>query len=128
MEQSNAKRVLVVDDEEDILTVVEQMLQQLNTPADSFTDPEEALRSFRANPTRYSLIISDFRMPRMSGLDFIHSIRQLHSTVNIVVISAFDPTREETDSFIVNLGVKEILVKPFNFAQFISVIRRILQP
>ncbi|UVS69888.1 response regulator [Nitrososphaera viennensis] len=128
MEQSGTKSILIVDDERDILTVIEQMLEELNMTVDSFTDPKKALESFRINPTKYDLIISDFRMPQMSGLDFIYNIRQLNPTVNVVVMSAFDPTKGEIDSAKSQLRVSEIITKPFNFAQFLNVVRRNLGP
>lgn len=126
--QLGTKSVLLVDDEKDILTVLEQMLGELSITVDSFTDPKKALESFQSNSTKYSLIISDFRMPQMSGLDFIKNIRRINSAVNIVVMSAFDPTRGEIDSAKSQLRVSEIITKPFNFAQFVNVVRRSLGP
>ncbi|AIF84386.1 response regulator with CheY-like receiver, AAA-type ATPase, and DNA-binding domains [Candidatus Nitrososphaera evergladensis SR1] len=128
MEQSGTKSILIVDDEKDILTVIEQMLQELNIIVDSFTNPKKALEWFQTNPTKYDLIISDFRMPQMSGLDFIHGIRQLNSAVNIVVMSAFDPSKEEIDSAKSQLRVSEIITKPFNLAQFLDLIKRNMGP
>lgn len=128
MEQLDTKSILIVDDENDILTVIEQMLEELNMTVDSFTDPKKALESFRVNPTKYDLIISDFRMPQMSGLDFIYNIRQINPMVNIVVMSAFEPTKGEINSARSELRVSEIITKPFNSAQFLNFVRRNLGP
>lgn len=125
--QLGAKNVLVVDDENDIVLVIEHMLAQLGMTVDSFTDPRKALEHFRANPAKYDLIVSDFRMPQMSGLEFIRGVRQLDLAVKILVMSAFDPSREEIDSTRQGqLKVSEIIAKPFNFAQFVNAVRRSL--
>jgi DNA-binding NtrC family response regulator len=123
-QQLATKKILLVDDERDILTVLEQMLHELPVAIDSFTDPVKAIDCLHANPTKYCLIISDIRMPEMSGVDFIKHIRQINSTVNIVVMSAFDPTLGELNSSKDQLQVSEIITKPFNFSHFLKVVRR----
>lgn len=112
----------MVDDEHDIVLIIEQMLAPLSVEVHSFTNPVKALDYFRQNSQQISMVISDYRMPQMSGLDFIKSIRELNKTVKVIVISAFEPTRREIDSARVELNVDAIVTKPFGIEKLVSVI------
>jgi DNA-binding NtrC family response regulator len=91
----NTTDVAIVDDEEDIVLIIEQILADLPVKVHSFTDPRKALDYFRQNPNQIRLLITDYRMPQMSGLDFIRSLRGLGETMKIIV------------------GVDQIMPKPF---------------
>jgi CheY-like chemotaxis protein len=65
-------KILVLDDDFDLATLVEQILQKDGFKnVFAFTDPLLALEHFRINHKDYSLIISDIRMPTMNGFEFV---------------------------------------------------------
>ena len=78
----NAK-ILVVDDDFDISTLIKMVLQKQGYDVSGFTDPLLALEHFRINYETCSLVISDLRMPYMNGFEFCEKILQLD--VNIMV-------------------------------------------
>lgn len=120
--------VAVVDDEYDIVLIIEQMLAELPIEIHTFTDPREALKYFRQNPGQVNLLITDYRMPQMSGLEFIRSIREeLKETMKIMVISAFEPTEREIRSAQTQLGVDEIITKPFGVERMVHAVQEQLK-
>ena len=72
---STARSILIVDDELDIVLIFKQALSRQGYTVFGFTDPLLALEHFKANSDDYGLIITDVRMPRMSGFDLAANIR-----------------------------------------------------
>ena len=79
------KTVFVVDDEVLLLDLAEEILTPLGCTVRKFLDPEEALRAFMKSPP--DLILTDYWMPRMSGMDLIRECRRLNPKQKIVLIS-----------------------------------------
>ena len=61
-------KLLIVDDDSDIVQVLKRGLQKNRFLVDAFTNPEEALQSFKSNAEAYCLLLSDIRMPSLSGI------------------------------------------------------------
>jgi CheY-like chemotaxis protein len=87
--------ILVVDDEVDIATVITKGLEQNNFLVSSFTSPTAALENFRQHSKDYCLVLSDVRMPRMSGFEFVRKARQLNPDVKTVLMTAFEINKSE---------------------------------
>lgn len=85
--------MIVVDDERDILSIMKQGLEDCDLLADGFTNPDRALKQFARDPDHYDLVITDIRMPGMSGYELAASIREASKTVRIVLMTAFDIDR-----------------------------------
>jgi DNA-binding NtrC family response regulator len=120
-------RLLVVDDEIDILTVIKEMLKIYKPAiqADTFRDPERALKHFRDKQEGYySAVLTDVRMPRMSGFAFAREIRSLSHKVNIIMMSAFEMNKNEFNSKWPTLDIAEFLPKPFTVNQLISIVTK----
>jgi len=87
---STARSILVVDDELDIVLIFKQALSRQGYTVFGFTDPLLALEHFKANSADYGLIITDVRMPRMSGFDLAANIRVIKPDAKVVFMSAFE--------------------------------------
>jgi CheY-like chemotaxis protein len=81
-------RVLLVDDEPDIVYVQKKGLELKGFEVHGFTDPVEALQSFL--PDRYDVVITDIRMPGMSGLELYQAIRAKDPAIRVYFVSAFE--------------------------------------
>jgi CheY-like chemotaxis protein len=66
--ENGKKKILVVDDEPDVLTLLKKVLKENGLKADSHDDPILALENFKAG--LYDLLLSDIKMPKMDGLHF----------------------------------------------------------
>ena len=86
----NSGSILVLDDDFEITTLIKIALQRHGYNVFGFTDPFLALEHFKINHSTYSLVISDLRMPSMSGFQFIQNIKLIRPKINVLLMSAFD--------------------------------------
>ncbi len=77
--------IYVVDDEVTLLELAEAILNPLGHKVRTFTDPELALKEFEKD--RPDLVLTDYWMPRMSGMDLIRECRRLNPEQKTVLIS-----------------------------------------
>src|SRR4029079_12253792 len=82
--------ILVVDDELDIVIIFRQALSKQGYSVFGFTDPALALEHFKLNAKDYRLVITDLRMPHMSGFELAASIKAIKPDAKIVLMSAFE--------------------------------------
>ena len=91
--KNNNKYVLLVDDEKDILFLYSECLKSDGYQTISFDNPIEALNYLNKNDniSNCSLVITDYKMPQMSGLDLVKKIREKHSKSKIktMLVSAY---------------------------------------
>lgn len=87
---SSAHSILVVDDELDIVLIFKQALSRQGYTVFGFTDPLLALEHFKVNSADYGLVITDVRMPRMSGFELAANIKVIKPDAKVVFMSAFE--------------------------------------
>lgn len=115
-------RVLVVDDEQDILDPIRYALEQDGFDVDTMGDGLAALEAARAEP--YDVIVLDIMLPGMSGIDVCRTLRS-ESDIPIVMLTARDA---EVDRVLgLELGADDYVTKPFSIAELVSRIRAILR-
>ena len=115
--------VLVVDDEPNIIEVLEMALQDEHMEVHKAHSGREALRVLQRGPV--DLVISDIRMPDLSGLDLLKQARQIAPETMFVMITAF----ATTDTAIETLqhGAYDYLTKPFKLDEIKKVVRSALE-
>lgn len=111
----SALRVIVVEDNETNRRIISRMMRQLNCAVvESAGDGYEALTTMLTSPHGYDLIISDFQMPGMNGLELLKKVRVGTAGVNRDI--GFIMLTGHADNFIVgtafNLNVDSFVVKP----------------
>jgi DNA-binding response OmpR family regulator len=115
-------RVLLVDDERDILDPVRYALELEGFEVRGVTDGLTALEAARGEP--YDVVVLDVLLPGMSGLDVCRALRS-ESDVPIVMLTARDA---EVDRVLgLELGADDYVTKPFSTAELVSRIRAILR-
>lgn len=89
---NNNKIVSIVDDELDITKLFQDAIcGNLNgISVVSFTNPVTALAHFKENKESYVLVISDLRMPELSGLELLKNVKKLNSNVRTILTSAYE--------------------------------------
>jgi CheY-like chemotaxis protein len=83
---SNTKKVMVVDDEADVISVLEVVLEENGFEVDTFEDPIVALKSYRAGV--YDLLILDIKMPKMDGFELYDEIKKIDDNTKVCFLTA----------------------------------------
>ena len=113
--------ILVLDDENDIVFTFKRSLEQSGFCTFGFTDPYLALEHFSSNTSSYALVLSDVRMPNMSGIEFAAKIRKLSRQVKILLMSAFDMKDLSIEPAI---GITALLQKPLSPLELKSIVSK----
>ena len=87
--RGDGQRVLVVDDEEPLVRLATRTLEELGYVPVGFTSSAAALAAFRADPQRFDAVITDERMPGMSGSALIREVRGIRGAIPIVLMSGY---------------------------------------
>jgi DNA-binding response OmpR family regulator len=117
-----SQKILVVDDELDIVKVVRAYLEQSSFRVITASDGEQALAAFRHEQP--DLIVLDLNLPKLDGLDVCRAIRR-DSNVPIIMLTA---RVEETDRLIgLEIGADDYIVKPFSPREVVARVRSVLR-
>jgi response regulator RpfG family c-di-GMP phosphodiesterase len=116
-----------VDDEKDILDLFTEYLSSNGFNTISFQNPKAALNYFYQNQSNCSIVITDYKMPQMSGIDFIKKIREkdTNSKIKTIVISAYMKDNLPYDKSYI-LTVDKILEKPVYLDRLKKVIQELI--
>jgi len=89
---SSTKIVSIVDDELDITELFHDAVCDSidGVSVVSFNDPVIALEHFTQNKEKYALVISDFRMPNLTGLELLKKVKKFRSNVRTILVSAYE--------------------------------------
>jgi DNA-binding response OmpR family regulator len=116
-------RVLLVDDEKDIVFVIKKGLERHGLEVDGYTDPAEALAKFV--PGLHDLLILDIRMPGMSGIQLFRSIRAKDEKIRVLFLTAFEIEEHEWRLVLPSVDVNGFIKKPIRLEELVNVISQI---
>lgn len=115
-------RIVLIDDEVKLLRALKKALELDGHEVCDFSQPDAALKFIiERNP---ALVISDIRMPGMSGLDLLAKLGELHPRPPCILMTAYSSI--ETAVTAVKLGARDYLLKPFEIADLRSAVRSVL--
>ena len=119
------KRILIVDDEAQIaLTLCRALSLPLGGGHHVEVSPSAYAALTRFPRERFDLIITDLRMPGISGLELIRRVRQNSPQTRTILITAYGD--DEVEAEVRRLQVCRYVTKPFRIAQFILIVREVL--
>lgn len=123
--QTKPRRILVVEDEDDIRQLLSELLGTSldNVLVEERPDAQSALGAIAANPP--DLVITDFKMPGMNGLDFLAHVRLQHPNIPAILMTAF-PDLDIAIRAINEARVQSFLQKPIDPQQVLRVVGGIL--
>ncbi|HEX5767313.1 MAG TPA: PAS domain-containing protein, partial [Burkholderiales bacterium] len=124
MPRGEGQRVLVVDDEEPLVRLATRTLEELGYAPVGFTSSAAALAAFRADPQRFDALITDERMPGMSGSALVREVRGIRDGIPIVLMSGFIGGRVATLAR--EAGAEEVLKKPLSARDLAASLARVL--
>ncbi len=112
-------RVLVAEDDEGLRSVLERGLRRNGYTVDATADGEQALRHLQTY--EYEVVILDWRMPKISGLEVIQQLRRRGSAVPVLMLTARDEAADRVTGL--DEGADDYLVKPFDFSELLARLR-----
>ncbi|MFZ5573330.1 MAG: response regulator [Thermodesulfobacteriota bacterium] len=118
------ERILFIDDEEFLVDVGKELLEQLGYDVLAKTSSLDALELFLAAPRSFDLIITDHSMPKITGIELIKRVHLVRPDIPVILCSGF-PETIPTEK-LPELGVRELMVKPFTIADLALSVRRAL--
>ncbi|WP_158794014.1 HD domain-containing phosphohydrolase [Granulicella sp. L60] len=123
-QRGQKERILVVDDEETVRTVVAAMLERSGYTATIVASAEDAITQLQQDPD-YDLILSDVMMPGTDGLTLLDQICLDHPGMPVVIFSAINDIHVVTNAF--RRGAIDYLLKPFVYSELQSIVMRALE-
>jgi two-component system, OmpR family, response regulator ChvI len=116
----NKKRIMLVDDEPDIILGLKIGLEDNGFVVDAFNDPELALSNFKAGS--YDLLLLDIRMPKMNGFESYLKMKKMDSKVKVFFITASEMYyyEELTKEALARIGAKRVIRKPITIDDLIK--------
>ncbi len=116
------KSVLIVDDEIDMATALRETMKRFGFSPTVYSNPVDALA--KENLGNYALIITDMKMPKMTGIEFLQEIRKKGLFVPVIVITGFGTVESAVDAM--KLGATDYIMKPVSFDSLKRIIERII--
>lgn len=90
---SNSTRILLVDDEADVISLFKMVLEMNGFEIDAYSDPEAALSNFK--PNSYGLALLDIRMAPLNGFELYKKMKNIDGSLKACFITAFEDYRQE---------------------------------
>ena len=118
-----APRVLVVDDEPNVVKSCVRMLQLAGFEAQGVTSGAEALALYRED--RFDLVLVDLRMPETDGLEVLRALKEYDPSVSVLIFTAYGTKESVVEAL--RLGAREFMEKPLDAKHLIATIRRLLE-
>ncbi len=122
--QGKGERILLIDDELPLVTMLKKVLERLGYRVDAHTAPAAACEVFRADPDAYALVITDMTMPGMTGTDLADQLLNLRPGLPLILTTGYNMTltRERARA----MGFQEMLMKPLTVHSLGAAVHRVL--
>ncbi len=118
-------RVLVVDDEQQIVDYEVEVLRRTGYEPVGFTNSLKALETFLADPDGFDLVVTDMAMPNVTGLQLFRKIRKIRPSLPVLLCTGYSEHVTVESSH--EMGIDGYLAKPFTAEQFAEEINKVLK-
>jgi two-component system, OmpR family, response regulator ChvI len=119
------RKILLVDDESDVVSTFQMILEMNGFEVEAYTSPISALSNFRLD--EFGLLILDIRMPVMNGFELFKKIKEIDNRVQACFVTAYEDYREEfKESFPMLDEAKYFIRKPKAIEDLVNHVATIL--
>src|ERR1700746_1338673 len=112
--------ILIVEDEAKMRRLIELELADQGFRAQTVADAETALKLVNAN--QFDLIVTDLKLPGMSGIEFLQTVKRANAAIPIIIMTAFGTVESAVEAM--KIGASDYVLKPFSLAELVLVIRK----
>ena len=121
------KKIMVVDDEDDLIFLLQTLLDQMGFKVSGFTDPLLALQAFKAGT--YNLAILDIRLPGLDGFELCERLKGIDPSLKVCFFTASEfyhkNSKKEQHSVLIN--EHHIIRKPISHEDLLKQVREVLE-
>src|SRR5277367_1051080 len=117
---SDKPSILIVEDEQKLRRLIELQLADEGFHARSAPDAETGLQLL--NSEQFDVVVTDFKLPGMSGLEFLHAVKRVDANLPVVIMTAYGTVESAVDAM--KAGASDYVLKPFSLAELMMVIRK----
>ena len=118
------EKILLVDDDPSIVSMMRQMLERMGYMVISMTDSTAALERFRSAPEAFDLVITDMSMPNMSGDQLAAELMKIRKDISILLCTGHSDTVDEKKAK--EIGIKGFAIKPLDKGKLAKAVRAVL--
>jgi signal transduction histidine kinase/CheY-like chemotaxis protein len=118
------ERIMVVDDQEAVLKVTKKILDTLGYTVNIFSSSLEAFKRFSDAPDAFDLIITDFAMPSMTGMELCAEVKKQRGDMSIILCTGYG--EKFTDDDVFKAGFSAWFTKPVSLGKLASTVRKVL--
>ncbi len=111
IEKEGSERILLVDDEEQLVVTTQEILEHLGYQVTACSDSLRALKEFEANPDRFDVVITDQAMPNLCGVDLAQAMMKIRPDLPVIIATGF--SEKVTPETAQELGLRGYISKPF---------------
>jgi len=124
--QNGVGRILLVDDEEQVVQVTGEILQNLGYTVIGKTSAVAAVEEFSKTPEQFDLLITDLTMPELTGLEVSEKVKAISPGIPVILFTGYSDqlSKEAT----VEAGIDEYCMKPISMRNLSVIVSRILNP
>lgn len=108
-------RIAVIDDENEILSVLDKFLRREGYSVSTFANPLNALSQIKGN---YDVILLDIMMPQMNGIEVLEKLREKEHNVKVIMMTAYSTLDKVLNSH--RIGADDYIMKPFESLQAVK--------
>ena len=116
--------ILLIDDDASVLRSIKFLLERCGYVVSDYTDQEVALDALRLDSSRFDLILIDYNMPGMSGIEVARAARMIRSGLPVAITSGY--IDKELRSLADEAGVQELIPKPCSGDDLIAIVERLV--
>jgi CheY-like chemotaxis protein len=120
-DRGEPQHVMYIDDDPALVTLVAKLLNRSGFRVSSFDRPDVALAALRDAPDAFDVVITDFNMPAISGLDVARAVRGIRPTLPLIITTGYITAELERDA--AALRVDAVLYKPEMARRLVALIR-----
>ena len=118
------ERILLIDDEEQIVSMEQQMLENLGYEVTARTDSTKALKEFSEQPQNFDLVITDMTMPQMTGDELAQKLLDIKPDIPVILCTGFN--EDITEEKALSMGIQKFVMKPVIKNDLATTIRTVL--
>jgi signal transduction histidine kinase len=122
--EKGTERILLIDDEEQIISMERKMLENLGYQVTARTDSVEALEEFSKQPQDYDLVITDMTMPHMTGDELAQKLLVIKPGIPVILCTGFN--EDITEEKALEMGIQKFVMKPVIKKELATTIRSVL--